>query len=63
MKDKKRNLMALSKSLLTSSSGFRTFGAGFFSCGGEVMVGIFFGGEEEEEVVVVCFATPAREGL
>ena len=32
LKSKKRNLMAFSKSLRTSSSGFRTLGAGFFSC-------------------------------
>ena len=86
---KAKNLMALSKSLRTSSSGFRTFGAGFFSCtriefnvyhgafvtfnhinhimkmpktstcGGEVIVGIFFGGEEEDEEV--CLATPERK--
>ena len=29
------------------------------TCGGEVIVGIFFGGEEEDEV---CLATPERKG-
>ena len=48
--------MAFSKSLRTSSSGFRTLGAGFFSCGGEVIVGNFFGGEEGDDEV--CFVTP-----
>ena len=28
------------------------------TCGGEVIVGIFFGGEEEDEEV--CLATPER---
>ena len=30
------------------------------TCGGEVIVGIFFGGEEEDEEV--CLATPERKG-
>ena len=30
------------------------------TCGGEVIVGIFFGGDEEDEEV--CLATPVRKG-
>ena len=30
------------------------------TCGGEVIVGIFFGGDEEDEEV--CLATPERKG-
>ena len=41
------SLIALSKSDLTSSWGFLTIGGAFLSCGGEVIVDIFFGGELE----------------
>ena len=39
--------MAFKRSDRTSSCGFLTGGGAFFSCGGEVIVDIFFGDEVE----------------
>merc|ERR1719318_1370403 len=56
------SLIALSKSDLTSSSGFLTFGGGFFSCGGEVMVDIFLGEEDAFGREPLALKRPFSEG-
>merc|ERR1719318_173016 len=56
------SLIALSKSDLTSSSGFLTFGGGFFSCGGEVMVDIFLGEEDAFGRDPLALKRPFSEG-
>jgi len=56
------SLIAFKRSDLTSSSGFLTFGGGFFSWGGEVIVEIFFGDEDALGREPLALKSPFSEG-